>query len=398
MYRLQNPVMNYAWGSKSAIAALQGRQSSALPEAELWMGAHPQAPSALRIGGELAPLGEALAQAAAPLLGEACATAFDGQLPFLFKVLAAAEPLSIQAHPNLEQARAGFAREETSAVPRGDATRTYRDANHKPELLCALTEFHALCGFRDAAELSAVFDQLELRQSPALKALLGEVQSDRQAGTRSLVSQILSDPAICAAALPVLLRAAATRGPSSDFAPTCTWITRLNEKYPGDPGVLLSLFLNYVKLEPEEAIYLPAGVPHAYLEGTGVELMANSDNVIRGGLTSKHIDVPELLNILDCSNSDVQVLRPMGAPLTRYVTPADEFELWRLDVKDEAYPLPEARGPQIVLCVEGRITLSTAQAELALDLATGESVFITGGAKSVAIAGHGKAYRAGLPL
>lgn len=396
MFRLQNPVMNYAWGSPSAIAALQGRETQGDPEAELWMGAHPHAPSSLHVDGDRVVLGERLFSDAPNLLGESCRAEFGARLPFLFKVLAAAEPLSIQAHPNLAEAKSGFEREEGSAVPRSDATRTYRDANHKPELLCALTEFHALCGFRPTDELTLLLTELGLGDTEFFRDGLTAMRRDSETGLRQLVSSILTDPRICKGVLPDVLRAAATQGPRSNFAEACAWLVRIGEKYPQDPGVVLSVLLNYVKLQPEEAVYLAAGVPHAYLHGTAVEIMANSDNVIRGGLTTKHVDVKELLQIL-VVNTRVNVLRPQASSLTRYLSPAKEFELWRIEVNGDACELPSSRGPQIVLCVEGHLTLSALDQDASLELARGQSAFVSGTTRNLSVTGRGKAYRAGLP-
>jgi mannose-6-phosphate isomerase len=308
------------------------------PQAELWLGAHPVAPSRTPSGESLAAW---LAADAPTRLGARVLERFGPQLPFLFKVLAAAEPLSLQAHPSLAQAKAGFARENAAGVPLTAPHRNYRDANHKPEIICALTRFEALCGFRAVSDTVRVLEAFGVDastlKSEGLRAYFEQVMTDR-----SLVAQLVSAPA--------------PRG----FEKEAELVARLHRKYPHDVGVLGALLLNHLTLEPGEALYLGAGNLHAYLSGTGVELMANSDNVLRGGLTPKHVDVRELLSVLEFTDGPAQVLRASSDGT--YVTPAPDFRLQRLTTPCVVEP----GLPSIVLCVEGA----------AGELRRGDSVFV----------------------
>ncbi len=379
MRRLENPIQPYAWGSATAIPALLGEAPDGGPKAELWLGAHPSAPSRVVDDG---PLDAVIAQAPAALLGADAVARFGPQLPFLVKVLAAAQPLSLQAHPSLAQARAGFAREEASGVTRGAPHRNYKDANHKPELICALGPFHALCGFRRIADsvtlfrglgLSALADRLEGR---GLRDTFAHVMTLPETERRTL-AQSASD-------------ACASRVPGA-FAAECAWGARLARQYPGDVGLVGALLLNLVTLQEGEALFLPAGNLHAYLEGVGVEVMASSDNVLRGGLTPKHVDVPELLSVLSFEDGPVRVLTPEGSPEAVYETPAPDFRLSRVDVDGGEVALPRS-GPEVLLVTRGDLEV-TCGGEV-LDLAQGESVFIGADEGPLTLSGEGRVFRA----
>ncbi len=370
MELLRNAVRPYAWGSRTAIAELLGGPVPAPhPQAELWLGAHPADSSVLlhADGGQTALL-EALRADPARHLGTRCAARWGSRLPFLLKVLAAEEPLSLQAHPSAEQAAEGFAREEAQGVPRDAPERNYSDPSHKPELICALTEFHALAGFREplrTVELLAALDAPPLE--PYCLMLAAEPNAD---GLRTLFTTWITmpEPAVKALlpqildACVALLRRRDPRGASPQgFRPECRVVLELAEAYPGDVGVLAALLLNDVVLAPGEAMYLPAGNLHSYLRGTGVEISANSDNVLRGGLTAKHMDVPELLRVLDFSSGELPVHRGerLGPHETAYRTPAEEFQLARLDWADgESTPFVlRSPAPQILLCTRGSAEL-----------------------------------------
>lgn len=377
MDRLENVIQRYAWGSRTALAQLQGRAPSSEPEAELWLGAHPSAPSLLATTGT--PLDQAVLQAPQRLLGERVAAQY-GALPFLLKVLAAAQPLSLQAHPSRAQAKAGFAREEAQGLARTAPNRNYKDDNHKPELICALTPFDALCGFRAAPQTLALFEALSV--TPLLEALrAGEV--------RRAFEQLMTLPRAWQTALAAQVVAACAERPVPAFERECAWAVRLGGQYPGDVGVVGALMLNLVRLEPGQALYLPAGNLHAYLEGVGVELMASSDNVLRGGLTPKHVDVPELLSVLDFVAGPVKVLTPRGAPEAVYDTPAPEFRLSRCEVRA---PLTlERRGPDILLCTAGRVTV---RAGTSLTLEQGAAAFVAWADGPMQLEGAGVVFRA----
>ncbi|MGH3916502.1 MAG: mannose-6-phosphate isomerase, class I [Pseudonocardiaceae bacterium] len=370
MELLRNVVRPYAWGSRTAIAELLGGPVPAPhPQAELWLGAHPADPSVLvhADGGQTSLL-EALHADPDRHLGARCAQHWGKRLPFLLKVLAAEEPLSLQAHPSAEQAAEGFAREEARGVPRGAPERNYPDSSHKPELICALTELHALVGFRDpvrTVELLAALDAPALEPYRALLAAAPDA-----AGLRTLFTTwiTLPQPAV-KALLPITVQACAAllrRGCSDGagqgrFRAVVTEVLGLAEAHPGDVGVLAALLLNHVVLGPGEALYLPAGNLHTYLRGTGVEIMANSDNVLRGGLTAKHVDVPELLRVLDFTHGELPVQRGelVGPQEIAYRTPAEEFRLTRLEwAPGERTPvLLNSRWPQILLCTRGSAEL-----------------------------------------
>jgi mannose-6-phosphate isomerase len=393
---LSNRIRPYAWGSRTAIADLTGAPSPAPhPQAELWLGAHPGDSSTLG-----SPDGETLLAAidADPdrELGAAVAGAYAGRLPFLLKVLAAAEPLSLQAHPSTAQAEAGFTAEDRAGVPLTSPNRNYKDRHHKPELICALTEFHALCGFRAPGRTVELLAALGVPQLDHYTSLLsGQPDSD---GMRALFSSMLTIPSSVLAPLLSQVLAACVQQVrvGSEFAAEYRTALELGERYPGDPGVLASLLLNRVTLAPGQALFLSAGNLHAYLSGVGVELMANSDNVLRGGLTPKHVDVPELMRVLDFSAGDVEILKgeskplPGGAELV-YPTPVPEFRLARIEVQ-EASVAVDHDGPQILLVTEGSVRLRRGDQELVLP--RGASAWVPASDRGVSLSGEGTVFRA----
>ncbi len=398
---MRNRIRPYAWGSRTAIAELMGEPSpSPHPQAELWLGAHPGDSSVL-LGehGDL-PLIDAIAQDPVAMLGRRGHDAFDSRLPFLLKVLAAAEPLSLQAHPSAEQAERGFAAEEAAQIPLTSARRNYRDSSHKPELICALTPFDALCGFRLPATTVRLLAALQV---PQLDHYLGLLSGQPDVhGTRALFSSLITIPPV---ALGPLLSAVLTacidkvrRG--DEFTPEYRTALELGERYPGDPGVLASLLLNRVTLQPGQALYLPAGNLHAYLSGTGIEIMANSDNVLRGGLTPKHVDVPELMKVLDFTPAEVEVLDgdPVGEHEWVYPTPAAEFRLSRMQLNGDRLQMGHD-GPQVLLTVDGKLEV-TDETGRHLAVPRGHSVWIAAGDGPVWLSGEGSAVRAtdGLPV
>ncbi|MER7763374.1 mannose-6-phosphate isomerase, class I [Streptomyces sp. NPDC097619] len=381
MDRLSNTVRPYAWGSTTAIPELLGEQPTGEPQAEMWLGAHPGAPSRLDRGAGETTLAAVIDADPEGELGAAAVARFGPRLPFLLKLLAAGAPLSLQVHPDLTQARAGFEDEERRGVPLDAPHRNYKDANHKPELLCALTPFDGLCGFRpplEAAELLAGLhvDSLE----PYVDLLRAHPE---EAALREVLTAVLTaDPEEMAGTVKEATAAAELLG--GPYAPYAS----LGHHYPGDPGVIAALLLHHVRLLPGEALFLGAGVPHAYLDGLGVELMANSDNVLRCGLTPKHVDVPELLRVVRFEAADPAVLRPEGDGEEVYDTPIDEFRLSRFVLAPGAAPreLPAAT-PQILLCTAGAPTVD------GLALTPGGSVFVPAG-ETVRLAGTGTVFRA----
>ncbi|QPP08552.1 mannose-6-phosphate isomerase, class I [Streptomyces bathyalis] len=405
MDRLINTVRPYAWGSTTAIPEFLGRPPSGEPQAELWMGAHPGAPSKLgRAGGEQALTGVIAADPEGEL-GPQTVRAFGPRLPFLLKLLAAASPLSLQVHPDLEQARQGFADEEARGVPVNAPERNYKDANHKPELICALTDFDGLCGFRRATEAADLLAALDV---DALKPYVDILRAspESEALREVLTAVLTADPEEIAGTVEKAARASArlAAGAGTDGADASAEArayavcASLAHHYPGDPGVIAAMLLNHVTLRPGEALYLGAGVPHAYLSGLGVEIMANSDNVLRSGLTPKHVDVPELLRIVRFEPGEPAVLRPEAGPggEERYEVPIDEFRLSRFVIAPGAAVGPlEALTPQILLCTGGHVVLrgdaSRGEGQLALE--RGQSAYVPAGER-VDVTGEGTLFRA----
>jgi mannose-6-phosphate isomerase len=373
---LLHPVIRaYAWGSRSAIAALQGRHVPAPgPEAELWMGAHPSAPSGVA-GTTLDVL---IAADPDRELGPDCVARFGPRLPFLLKVLSAEVALSIQLHPSRAAAQAGFRAENEpenkQGLPPGDPARNYVDDWPKPELLCALTPFEVLAGLRTPQDAAALLRALAVAQLAPLAAEL-EAATTPQALARALATVITwPDPEELLG--PVVAACATLASAAGPYAAVCAAAVREAGNHPGDLGVVAMLLMRHAVLAPGQAVFMPAGGLHAYLRGTGIELLANSDNVIRAGLTAKHIDVPELLKLLDPAVS-VPVLSPapLGQGISWFDTPAPEFRLYVADLAVPEVPLPAA-GPRIALCTEGAATLRSESGE-AVKLARGESCFVS---------------------
>ncbi len=349
---LTNTPRDYAWGSSTAIADLLGRAPSGGPEAEYWLGTHPGSPT----------------RVLDPAPGGASTLADLTHLPFLLKVLAADEPLSLQAHPNPAQARAGFDRENALGIPLDSPLRSYRDALPKPELIFAISsEFSALCGFRPVS---------------ATRALLSRLGGD--AAVRDLLARLPDDAALAEAFAWLFSRSQEVQNlvervtalAAGRSEPEFALVDALARKYPGDPGVVVALLLNYVVLEPGQVLYLPAGNIHMYLKGVGIELMAASDNVLRGGLTPKHVDVPELLAVLDFTPVPVPFLAPsLAAPGLRVFSPdVPDFEL--AVVKPEGAPVRfEPPGESILLVTEGSFRVRGSLS--AVGLGRGESAWVT---------------------
>jgi mannose-6-phosphate isomerase len=296
-------------------------------------------------------------------------------LPFLLKVLAAEEPLSLQAHPSAEQAAEGYAREESKGIARDASNRNYPDPTPKPELLCALTEFHALAGFRDPHQTVALLQAVSTPGlGPYVDLLAGEPTRD---GLRALFTTwiTLPQPAIDELVPELLDECVVHVKEHGPFEQECRTLLELGESYPGDAGVLAAALLNRLVLQPGEAIFLPAGNLHSYLCGVGVEVLANSDNVLRGGLTPKHVDVPELLRVLDFGYGDMAVTTGDGDGARHvYRTPAPEFELSRLEWTSGTDPVTLPGGtPRILVTIDGAVSVGD------LSLGRGQSVWIPAG-------------------
>ena len=386
MWKLTNTVRHYPWGSRTVIPDLLGLPSPAEePCAELWLGAHPDDPSVLSSG---VALDKAIAAEPEAMLGAAVAQRFGARLPFLMKVLAADANLSLQAHPTMEQAEAGYTAEEAAGVPKDDPTRTFKDPYHKPEMIVAVTTLEALCGFRPVEESLHCLAKLQL---PELKPTIAALA---RGGLRAAIPQLL---ALSEKRRTSLVDAVAVRARTfveahdPEFINTYRWAATLAESYPGDAGVVISLMCNHLKLAPGEAMFLPAGNLHAYLAGAGVEVMASSDNVLRAGLTTKHVDLAALIEVLDFTDAKVPVLHPvLGPGGLRYRVPVEDFDLTRVQLDDGTGVLT-TRGPQVVLCFEGRAVLASADGELVVE--QGQAAFVPAGAP-VTASGPAVLYRA----
>jgi len=376
--RIGNTPRDYAWGSTTAIAGLLGTEPSGGPEAELWLGAHPGSPARV--------LDPALSGGAADL----AAWERTSDLPYLLKVLAAAGPLSLQAHPSPEQARAGFERENAAGLAPDSPERNYKDPFHKPELIFALSDpFEALCGFRDPEESRRAFERLAAA-TPAGAVLTGFARTlagEPGAVLRRATEWLLGDDPEVDLLVAEVVRAARAL-PDDRDADT---VRMLDEAFPGDPGIVLALLLNRATLRPGQVLYLPAGNIHAYLRGLGIELMAASDNVLRGGLTRKRIDVPELVSVLDFTPIHATPLAPEHpAPGVETFRPdVPDFALEHIVVDEGGPATVRLPGTAIALVTDGEVRLTGASDTL--PLVRGASAVIVDESE-LTISGHGTVF------
>lgn len=351
MELISGVVRHYDWGSRTAIPELLGRPATGEPWAELWLGAHRSGPAEVGVCAE--PLDRLIAADPVAALGPAVATRY-GRLPFMVKVLAAAEPLSLQAHPTQVQAAAGFAREEADGIGLDAPERMFTDRSPKPEMICALSSFETLCGFRSAERTAALLESLE---APALAPLRGRLANRATQSMRDVLEWLLcTDEAAAAALADAVTEACTAASVEDEWSDTRAALGALGTRRPGDRGVAVAALLNHVVLAPGEALFLDSGCLHAHLGGTAVEVMADSDNVVRGGLTSKHTDAATLLQIVDCEASDAPVQAPeLAGGVAVYSSTAPQFSLLRAEV-DAPVELPA--GPAVLLCTAGRVDAS----------------------------------------
>lgn len=413
MFRMTNPVRDYAWGSTSAFSTHFGWAPSATPQAEIWMGAHPAAPSSV-IGDD----------GTRTSLQDLHPGAAESSFPFLFKVLAADKPLSIQTHPTKERAAAGYAAEDAAGLALDARERNYVDTNHKPELIVALGSFSALCGFRPHAEakeelcgLRDVLEKIPARPAhdgggdtsaePPLTPLfvfdrlVTFLDHEDYAGALDYILRSgREDCSQASAAVNALFSRRARQAPHPGTglpAKTIDTLTRVTRSFPGDPGILVTLLMNRVDLSPGEGLYLPAGNLHAYLYGLGVEIMANSDNVLRGGLTDKHVDVDELLTVTQCDVLPVPrcEAEPSGPGRYSYRPPFEEFQLKRIEFPEAGGPVGlQPTLPAVLLCTAGELrVLGSPDREDGEDLilSAGESVLLGDEDKAVSISAEDEA-------
>jgi mannose-6-phosphate isomerase len=396
VHRIRGTARDYAWGSREAIPELLGVPAEDTPVAELWFGAHPSAPARV-LDAEVPDLLSLIATDPTGMLGSDVRDRFGDRLPYLLKIIAPQRPLSLQVHPHLDLARAGYEAEDAAGIPTDAPHRSYRDRNHKPELVYALTPFEALCGFRAPRRAAELFAGLA---SPLAEKLHGILRADLSAaGVRGAFTCLLDRDSRPSPqdvhALVEACRERLDRGSTSPRADAI--VVALADAYPGDPGVVASLLLNPVSLQPGEALFVPAGGVHAYLGGLGLEIMANSDNVLRAGLTTKHVDVDELMRAVDyVAAPPIRTAPEVFHDATRvFYAPVDDFELSITDLcDDDVHPLP-GRGPRIVVCIAGEGTVMSGTDELVVR--QGESVFVPASEGPLRARGCGTLVQADVP-
>jgi mannose-6-phosphate isomerase len=399
MERLYNPVRDYPWGSAGDIPEFLGIAADGGPVAEMWIGAHPDSPSRVVRDGTTQSLAEVIAASPDAELGPDVVGRFGPRLPFLLKVLSAARPLSLQVHPDKQHAARAYAAQQR--IP--GAVRDYTDDNHKPELICALRDgFAGLCGFRPVPESRRLLAELDVAGLDALATQLDSADSAKT--LRSVIISVLTSEVSRVPLIAAVRRACARIAMAGgEWGPACAAYAVVADAYPADPGVLVALLLNYVELAAGEAVFVGAGVPHCYLRGFGAELMACSDNVLRAGLTTKRVNVPELLRVLDFRPAAPAVLHPSPAvagnsrpecrePGAAYLTPVDDFRLSRLDVSEQPIVLPGG-SPQILLCIDGVARMRDRAGRL-LELPRGQSAFLPASDSGVSVLGRGTVLRA----
>jgi len=394
---IDNSPRDYAWGSIHAIADLRGVAPTGGPQAELWLGAHPGSPSRIinpsHTGGAVT-LAEWIAADPRTAVGE------RQKLPFLLKVLAAETPLSIQVHPSREQARSGFARENAEGIPLDAPHRNYRDDSHKPELIyCVSESFHALWGIRDISHTLSVLrgfidaGQAARLSTDAIEWLAGHLDA-HHGDVRDALALLLEPQSVPAQNLVAQLVAIArTVSPGSSLARDANTVLLLGSTYPGDPGIGVALLMNRVELARGDVLFVPHGVLHAYLSGLGMEIMASSDNVLRGGLTTKHIDVPELLRIgvFEPGNPVLLPGNSVAHGVTRFSPDVPEFELVHVCVEGDSPGVElETQGPAIVFCVRGDARI---QGRLeSARVSRGRAFFVTPDERSLRIDGNAELF------
>ncbi len=392
---LKNTIQEYDWGSHTAIQEILGHPKTDVPWAELWLGAHPKAPSRVDFMGQWVGLDALIEQWPFEILGKTIAEKFNHALPFLFKILAAAKPLSIQAHPGQNAAQEGFHRENSLKIPLNAPHRNYKDDRHKPECLCAVTSFWALKGFRD---LPAMIRLLDCLCPHTLLHELNKLKSQGASFLKHFFNTLLTLPVSRKAN--VILEAVENARRHPDDA-VFSWVLKLHEAYPSDIGILAPALLNLICLVPGQAVFISSGELHSYLEGVGIELMANSDNVIRGGLTHKHVDADELMRIVTFDPSEPHVLTPQPSSPGEEVFPlkVKEFSLSRITLcPGGRYASCRQRSAEILLCIQGAAAIHVNGGNSRYLLEKGASVLIPAAMAPYEISGHAMIYKASTPL
>lgn len=392
---LKNTVQEYSWGSKTIIPKLLGKKyPTKKPQAELWMGSHPKLPSEILSNGNHTPLDQVIHKNPKALLGKKAAHKFQGELPFLFKVLAVNRPLSLQAHPDEKQARSGYQKEIKARIPLSAENRNFKDPNAKPEILCAVTPFWALCGFRPFEEMLTLIDMVH---SPTLKEISKPLKKDpHAAGLKRFFTQLMN--LVESKKAGVIAEVAKFARTHQTLNPAFHWITKLHKLHPNDIGMIAPLLLNLIHLREDEAIYFPPRQLHSYLEGFGMELMGNSDNVLRGGLTPKHLDVEGLIHILNFSPARVHILKPIPVSKAEKMIPSalQEFSLSMIEVRKNVSMTSRAsRNIEMMICLKGNGTIEAGQK--ILKFRQGTSWLVPAAAGVYTIRGNAKIYKATIP-
>jgi len=384
IYEMKNPIKNYAWGSTTFLSSLSGAVSqSTEPQAELWMGTHPQGISEIKCDDVWLSLESFISKHPDFVFGESYARQFNNKLPFLFKILAIESPLSIQVHPDKDQASDGYERDNQANIPRSAHNRNFKDKSDKPELVCALTPLWAMCGFRKYETIRANF--LSITDNNEL-CLPNQTIHDFFRQLMQLDSTRKHQ----------LIRSALQYAQTRTDHVHWKWVLQLADSFPKDIGVLAPLYLNTICLNPGEGLFIQPGVLHSYLDGNAVEIMCNSDNVIRGGLTVKHIDVETLLDIVSTRSEEFKPIQPQMGQFNEwhYVIPMDSFSLRRFDILKD-HPLQrKVNGPEVLLCIKGNLQIH--QGNQTLPLQPGRSVFVCHQASSYKIEGDGVVFQAGV--
>ena len=390
VFLMQNKIMNYSWGTTDFIADLLGISNhDQFPQAELWMGAHKKAPSSIIINDQIIPLDQYIREHSDKVLGDH--TDYS-ELPFLFKVLSAAKPLSIQVHPTKEQAEIGYRIEEEKLLPLEAKIRNYKDTNHKPEMLLALTRFQAMAGIRPYFEIGDIVTLLRLNDKiEEFQSLIVDLSENK---IRKFMLWLLKLKGRTKEKVRnnILKAAFLRRDCDHPAALAIEWICRLDEYYPDDIGIFAPILMNTFELQPGEAIYMDAGILHAYLQGSGLEVMANSDNVLRCALTSKHIDISELMKIARFEPDPPHYIRPqMENNQEVYHTPSKEFKLSHLKL-DGSYRINEINSPTIMLVTDGKLKIEPEYGN-PLKIKKGQSAMITADSGFINLKGMAKIYK-----
>ncbi|MBF0449784.1 MAG: mannose-6-phosphate isomerase, class I [Candidatus Magnetomorum sp.] len=390
IYEMKNTIKNYAWGSSTFLPELIGHPSPANePQAELWMGTHPQGISQVKDihthGSDWALLDELISKQPEKMLGPRVADTFKNQLPFLFKILAIDQPLSIQVHPDNQRAITGYEYENKIGIDLSAADRNFKDRHHKPELVCALTPLWAMCGFRPFLSIHSNFQFID---DESLFQVQRSLLKDNT--TYSFFFNLMH---LSKKDTQALVDAAVHYAKNQLHQIHWEWVHRLSQKFQNDVGVLGPLFLNTVCLQPLEALYIRPGMLHAYLYGNAVEIMTNSDNVIRGGLTVKHIDIDTLMDVVSFRSEAIPLISPQTIQPNEmfYQTPADGFMLTRYNIHPEQSFDINVYGPEILLCVKGEVSIDYNGSKFRLT--QGQSIFVAHSAGKYTLSGNGEIFK-----